>query len=463
MLLDPQYHHGLRIQLDAVAVGALFQHLLAEGCLDHRTVGGDAFAAFTAERRGGLHFQAQVLGRLNQVGCLECRILELLGRLDEALLHLLGLQFVGQLVLQAGKARHVRCLNAKQLDQVIAELGAHRGGHLILVQLVQRVLEGRVVHTWAGKAEVTACIGGARVLGELLGQLGKVLALFQALLDFLNAGLGLGIGGLVVDLDQDVRGMALLAKVGDFLLVQRLELVVVDLDLVEEGRLLQLDVVDDHLVRGHELLGVLVIVRLDFLIAHLDRGRVGLEGQRGEVTGLLLQTREGFDLLVGDEAAAGQTGAQLADEHFLSEHLAELHAPVAHLADDRVEALGAELAIDLEFRRLQDQLIQRSLGESELGVFGALQQQLAIDQPLERGFAQHLFVQQRRVEILAQLLHQLAALHVDGLAQLVLADGLAVYLGGVLAMGGGLEDGFEAGQRHEHDDEANDGLGNPTL
>ena len=52
----------------------------------------------------------------------------------------------------------------------------------------------------------------------------------------------------------------------------------------------------------------------------------------------------------------------------------------------------------------------------------ALQQQLAIDQTLQSRLAQQFFVQQRSIEILAQLLHQLATLHVDGLAQFGLGD-----------------------------------------
>ncbi|MNG25201.1 hypothetical protein D3C84_1100210 [compost metagenome] len=112
---------------------------------------------------------------------------------------------------------------------------------------------------------------------------------------------------------------------------------------------------------------------------------------------------------------------------------------------------------------MQDQLVKCSFGKGELGVFGALQQQLAVDQPFERRFTQHVLVEQRRIEILAQLLHQLSALHVDGLAQLVLANGLTIDLGSVLAVGGGLEDGIEAGQCHQGYDDTDDGLGNPTL
>jgi hypothetical protein len=96
---------------------------------------------------------------------------------------------VGQLVLQAGEARHIRRFDAQQLDQVVTELGTHRGGNLILVQLVQRVLEGRVVDARTGKAEVTAGVGRARVLRELLGQRGEILTLGQALLDFFDRAL----------------------------------------------------------------------------------------------------------------------------------------------------------------------------------------------------------------------------------------------------------------------------------
>ncbi|MNF77988.1 hypothetical protein D3C84_601480 [compost metagenome] len=92
-----------------------------------------------------------------------------------------------------------------------------------------------------------------------------------------------------------------------------------------------------------------------------------------------------------------------------------------------------------------------------------MQQQLAVDKPLERGITQHFFVKQGWIEILAQLLHELATLHVDSLAQLVLADLVAIHLGRVLAVGGGLKDGIEAGQRHQGHNDADDGLGNPTL
>ncbi|MCY1430471.1 hypothetical protein D9M71_464200 [compost metagenome] len=124
-----------------------------------------------------------------------------------------------------------------------------------------------------------------------------------------------------------------------------------------------------------------IVVGLDVVVGNTDRGRVGFQGQGGEVAGLLLEAGEGFHFGGSDETAACQAGAQLADEHFLLEHLAELQTVIVHLADDLVEAVGIELAIHLEFRGLQDELVKSALGEGEIGLLGTLQQQLALDQP----------------------------------------------------------------------------------
>ncbi|MDT4838409.1 hypothetical protein FQZ97_721660 [compost metagenome] len=344
-----------------------------------------------------------------------------------------------------------------------AVLGAHRGRDLALFQRVQRLFESRLIDAGTSEAQVTAVGSGAGVVGELLGQGGEVLALVQALLDLLDPGLGLLFVQLVIDLDQDVAGLALFGQVADLFLVLGLEVFFLGFDLAEEGRLLQLDVFDDNLLRAHELVDMAIVVGLDVAVGDGDRGRIGLQDQGGEVAGLLLQTGKGIHFGGGDETAASQAGAQLADEHFLLEHLAELQTVVVHLADDLVEAVGIELAIHLEFRGLQDKLVKGALGEGEISLLGTLQQQLAFDQPFQRGFAQQLLVEQGRVEILAQLLLQLAALEIDRLAQLVLADFLAIDLGRILPIAGGIEDGVEAGQCQQRDDDADDGFGNPPL
>ena len=451
VLLGTQHDDGFRVEFDGAAVGTFIQDFRAERSGDHGTVGRNAFATFTAKRRGGVHGQLQVGRWLGQVRGFECRIFQLLGRFDKTLLDLLGLELAGQLVLQAGERRHLRCFNAQQLD-------------LVLVQRVQGGFEVRVVDARAGKAEVAAIVGRTWILGVLLGQGFERLALGQARLDFLDLGLGLRVGDLVVDFNQDVRRTTLFSEVGGFFLIGRLQLLVLDRNLVEEGRLLQLQIVDDHLVRGHELLGVLVVVSLDLVVGEFHRARVGLDVDGGEIAGLLLQTGESVHLGVGHETAAGDACANLADEHFLGQHLTELQSAVAQLTDHLVKAFGTELAVHLEFRCLQDDLVQCCFREAELGISRALQQQLAIDQALEGGVAQQFFVEQRSIEILAQLLHQLATLHVDSLAQFGLGDFFTVDLGHVLlVVTRSLENGFDTGERHQCDDDPDNGLGNPAL
>ncbi|MNC33722.1 hypothetical protein D3C75_821270 [compost metagenome] len=271
------------------------------------------------------------------------------------------------------------------------------------------------------------------------------------------------LGGLVIHFNQNVRRLALLGQVRDFFLIGRLQVFVIDADLIEEGSLLQLEVIDDHLIRRHEFLGVLVVVGLDLIVGQLHRCRVGLDVQRGEIAGLFFQTGKRQYLCIGHETATGETGTQLTNQHFLSQHLAELHAGIAELANHLVETLGAELAIHLKLRRLQDDLIQSRFGKGEFRVFCALQQQFAIDQALESRLAQHFFIEQGSIEILAQLLHELTALHIDRLAQFVLADFFAIDLRRFIRVRRGLKNGVETGQSHQCNDDPDNSLGNPAL
>lgn len=137
---------------------------------------------------------------------------------------------MGQLVFQAGERWHFWRFNAQQLDQVPTEGAAHRCRDLVLIQGVQGSFEVRIVDARTGKAEVTAIAGRTRVLGELLGQGFELLTLGRARLDFLDLGLGLGVGDLVVDFNQDVRRTTLLSEVGGFFLIRCLQFIVLDGD-----------------------------------------------------------------------------------------------------------------------------------------------------------------------------------------------------------------------------------------
>ncbi|MOA66010.1 hypothetical protein D3C78_1926210 [compost metagenome] len=54
-------------------------------------------------------------------------------------------------------------------------------------------------------------------------------------------------------------------------------------------------------------------------------------------------------------------------------------------------------------------------------------------------------------------------MHIDGTAEGVLADLLAVDVGSILTVTRGVDDGVESGESHQRDDDADDGLGNPPL
>ena len=86
-------------------------------------------------------------------------------------------------------------------------------------------------------------------------------------------------------------------------------------DRIEEAVLVQLHVLQHHLLGAHEFARMLVVVSLDIAVAQLDRSRVGLDGEAGEIAGLTLEVGERTRLLLGDEAAGADTGTQLSLIH----------------------------------------------------------------------------------------------------------------------------------------------------
>src|SRR5690606_31260973 len=122
--------------------GTAVEKLGAEGLLDHLPVGGDArVAALTPERSAGLDAQPQLLRRSLQVGFLEGQAFQFADSLDKALLHLLRLEVALDLLAQRGEAGYIGFLGVQELDQMPAELGAHRFGNLPLRQGKQRSLK----------------------------------------------------------------------------------------------------------------------------------------------------------------------------------------------------------------------------------------------------------------------------------------------------------------------------------
>ena len=344
-----------------------------------------------------------------------------------------------------------------------AKLGAYRSRNLTLLEGVQRLFKGRIINTRGCVTEITTLVCRARIIGEFLGQNGKVLALDQALSNSLNLRFGLVITQLVRHFQKDVCGLTLLSQVGDFFLIGRLQVFILDLDLIEESSLVQLDIFQNHLLWTHELTAVLLVVGLQFVIAQLDGLRVSLQGQGREVAGLLLQSGKRLDFLIGDKTTARNAGLQLAGENVLLQLLTELQTGVAFLTNALIEQIGVELALNLKGRDLHNHLVQLCLRQGETRLLRTLQQQLAFNQTFECRLAEHFVVEQRGIKILAQALHQLATLHFSSLRQIILTDGLAIYFSCVLTIAGDLKNGINARQRQQRDDHADDGLGNPAL
>ena len=111
----------------------------------------------------------------------------------------------------------------------------------------------RVVYAWGGVTKITTFVRRTWIIGEFFGQNGKVLALDQALGNGLNLRFCLGVTQLVRHFQQDVCGLTLFGQIGDFLLIGRLQVFILDIDLIEECRLVQLDILQNHLFRAHEL------------------------------------------------------------------------------------------------------------------------------------------------------------------------------------------------------------------
>ena len=116
-----------------------------------------------------------------------------------------------------------------------AKLTAHRSGYCVFTQRIECFFKGWVIHTRAGKTQVTAIGSRTGIVRELFGQRCKVFTLLKALLDFNQFGLSLIVIEGVIDLNEDVRSTALLSQAGDFIFVRALQVFSRHFNLVEEG------------------------------------------------------------------------------------------------------------------------------------------------------------------------------------------------------------------------------------
>src|SRR5688572_8591523 len=114
-----------------------------------------------------------------------------------------GLAHLGAAVVVA----YVGLAGAQAFDDVPTGLGTDRLRNLAVLQSHDLSTEVGTVLVLGEPAQVAALALRARILGAFLGDLGEVGAAGDAGTQRIGRGLGLRVGGVVVDADQDVARM----------------------------------------------------------------------------------------------------------------------------------------------------------------------------------------------------------------------------------------------------------------
>ena len=237
-------------------------------------------------------------------------------------------------------------------------------------------------------------LAAERVLRLGLGQLGEAGRIGA---HFLQQGLGLGLDlGLLLRLgvlghgQQDVgRAALLIAELGLVLFVVFLQLGVAGLDTLRQRVLGQQHVVQLHLLRQAEALGVGVVVCLERGVVGLDlSGEVRrLQQQRAHFAALAQQAGQAADHGIRDEFGAGDAG-QLALQHDVALDLGfeGLGRRIAVLQEFAV-ARRAEFTVVLEGGDGGDDFAQLLGADGDATVMRVGQQQLLANQVFQRGLA----------------------------------------------------------------------------
>ena len=303
---------------------------------------------------------------------------------------------------------------------MIAEAGLDRPHQLVGLGVEGRVLELLDHLVAAEGADVAAAGLGGRVVGVLGGHLGEVGAALDLLLRFLDARLSLGVGALVVDLDEDVPGV-------DLLLVRELGLV---------GIVVALEVLIGHLdlaggaVAVDEQVGhVALLGQAEFRLVGLEvggeigRGRLDLGGEAGagdlEVAdlGFLHLIAVGLlDLVLADVEVGREGGVELVQEQLLAQLALELRGdePIA-LEPPDVLVLADEVAL-LVLEQVEDLVAELGVGDGEPQAAGLAEEDLGADHRVE-GL-------QRQPHLLGQLGSELVPIHLVEPVVLVLVGAL---------------------------------------
>ena len=208
--------------------------------------------------------------------------------------------------------------------------------------------------------------------------------------------------------------------------------------LVLHGRGVQRDIAHLHLLRCDEAVFVLIVIRLQFVVAGalFRLQRLQIDGRQAHVALLQHQRRHGLRFGRQHEAGLAEGLNQLLIDQLLAHRLREVVGGVAHAAD-QVEVFGViELAVGLEVRRLADGVLDLIVADRQAQLLGVLVEQHVVDQ-LGQHLTAHLlhvaFVAGQRGELVTQLLLHAATLALESLFQLSAFDRLTIYFRSIIA------------------------------
>nr|CUV11346.1 conserved protein of unknown function [Ralstonia solanacearum] len=435
--------HGLRI---AMVLG----HVVDEQRLEHLLIIDRAVAQgrirHARDRVGRLDLQLEFVGdRLQAVGLVLHPVGESIGQLGVLLVGQLRAHLALQLRLDGVQRLHATALHVFQLDDVKAEIALHHIADIArLLERKQCILERRHGRTLGEEAQLTALRGRARIPRILLGELSetaRALAhfgqhLFRALLGRVLVG-GLGV---VRQLDQDVRGAALL-----FGLEARGVLIVVLLELLgRDGDLLHHLLARKHHVLGLDLLGhrelllVRVVVSLDRLVVDRDLGRVvgRLEQQRLHFTLLVTRLDQAIHQRLGHEGTRNDRLRNLLQHEFRAHARIELIRRHALGGQQLDVGLGIELAVRLAQLRdrgdLLDGLADLAVRHRQIGARRLIDHHALLDDAVQHVAAHLRTLELARIVLRAQHLAQTLGLLADARIELTGGNGGVTHLGSIV-------------------------------
>ncbi len=241
------------------------------------------------------------------------------------------------------------------------------------------------------------------------------------------------------------------------LLLQRF---VVDTGVGFHLRRVEFDVVERNLFRRHEFVGVRFVISIDVGIRHGHVGRIRFWQRHVlKITRLVAQTKIVVDIGRADERARQQLLVGLLQQQIAADVFVETVGGLARLRKELLIRGRVELAVGLECRNVQDFLTHEWRRHHGALFLRRIDQKLFVDHLIEQLTFAFRRVDQRHIDLVAELPRDARAVSIPALAEILLRDFVAVDVGHVIGRVQGTEL-LRAEESTEHDgDDAEQDLG----